>query len=226
MTNRQIKEAKIEAEYLIEVSSEAKDLDLASNPYLYSGEFKKAIELLNKAYVKSSNEDVLIRMVSIMDEYGNERKKAIQLLETHRRMNIVKSDQLFFKLLSLYVKENNIDGVLDMYIELYKQEQKDEYLNKIIEAYVYKRDIDGAITFLEENPEDAHDKILYDLYKNKKYFDKALKLAERFYKEDKNARWLAEKAILTFEKAKDKNDKQMIKQVVAYFDKAHCSRCG
>ena len=220
LTNRQIKEAKIEAEYLIEVSSEAKDLDLASNPYLYSGEFKKAIELLNKAYVKSSNEDVLIRMVAIMDEYGNQRKKAIQLLETHRRMNIVKSDQLFFKLLSLYVKENNIDGVLDMYIELYKQDQKDQYLNKIIEAYVYKRDIDGAIAFLEENPEDSHDKILYDLYKNKKYFDKALKLAERFYKKDKDPRWLAEKAILTFEKAKDKNDKQMIKQVVAYFDKA------
>jgi tetratricopeptide (TPR) repeat protein len=47
-----------------------------------------------------------------------------------------------------------------------------------------------------------------------------LKLAERFYKKDKDPRWLAEKAILTFEKAKDKNDKQMIKQVVSYFDKA------
>jgi len=220
LTNRQVKEAKTEAEFLIEASNEAKDLDLASNPYLYSGEFTKAIELLNKAYVKSSNEDVLIRMVVIMDEYANERKKAIQLLETHRRMNIVNSDQLFFKLLSLYVKENNIDGVLDMYIELYKQDQKDQYLNKIIEAYVYKRDIDGAISFLEKDPKDAHDQILYDLYKSKKYFDKALKLAERFYKADQNPRWLAEKAILTFEKAKDKNDKQMIKQVVAYFDKA------
>jgi len=220
LTNKQVKEAKVEAEFLIESSSEAKDLDLASNPYLYSGEFTKAIELLNKAYIKSSNEDVLIRMVTIMDEYANERKKAIQLLETHRRMNIVKSDQLFFKLLSLYVKENNIDGVLDMYIELYKQEQKDEYLNKIIEAYVYKRDMDGAIAFLEDDPEDSHDQILYDLYKNKKYFDKALKLAEKFYKADKDPRWLAEKAILTFEKAKDKNDKQMIKQVVSYFDKA------
>ena len=220
LTNRQVKEAKTEAEFLIEVSSEAKDLDLASNPYLYSGEFNKAIDLLNKAYVKSSNEDVLLRMVAIMDEYANERKKAIQLLETHRRMNIVNSDQLFFKLLSLYVKENSIDGVLDMYIELYKQDQKDEYLNKIIEAYVYKRDIDGAISFLEKNPKDAHNQILYDLYKSKKYFDKALVLAESFYKADQNPRWLAEKAILTFEKAKDKNDKQMIKQVVAYFDKA------
>ena len=31
---------------------------------------------------------------------------------------------------------------------------------------------------------------------------------------------MAEKAILTYEKAKDKNDKQMIKQVVSYFDTA------
>ena len=113
-------------------------------------------------------------------------------------MNIVKSDQLFFKLLSLYVKENNIDGVLDMYIELYKQDQKDQYLNKIIEAYVYKRDIDGAIAFLEENQEESHDKILYDLYKNKKYFDKALKLAERFYKKDQRSTLVGGKSYFDF----------------------------
>jgi len=218
LTNRQIKEAKNEAEFLIESSNEAKDLDLASNPYLYSGEFKKAIELLNKAYIKSSNEDVLMRMVVIMDEYTHERKKAIQLLETHRRMNIIVSNQLYFKLLSLYVKENNIDGVLEIYKVLYTNDKKDEYLTKIIEAYAYKLDIDGAISFLEEQNND--NKILYDLYKSKKYFSKALKLADTFYKKDKDPRWLAEKAILTFEEAKDKNDKQMIKQVVAYFDKA------
>jgi len=218
LTNRQVKEAKVEAEFLIEASNEAKDLDLASNPYLYSGEFKKAIDLLNKAYVKSSNEDVLLRMVVIMDEYMQERKKAIQLLETHRRMNLMVSNQLYFKLLSLYVKENNIDGVLEMYKVLYENDKKDEYLTKIIEAYAYKLDINGAIVFLEKNNGD--DRILYDLYKSKKYFDKAVKLADKFYKKDKNPRWLAEKAILTFEKAKDKNDKQMIKQVVAYFDKA------
>jgi len=218
LTNKQIKEAKNEAEFLIEASNEAKDLDLASNPYLYSGEFKKAIDLLSKAYVKSSNEDVLLRMVVIMDEYTHERKKAIQLLETHRRMNAVVSNQLYFKLLSLYVKENNIDGVLDIYKVLYENDHKDEYLTKIIEAYAYKLDIDGAIQFLEEHNND--DQILYDLYKSKKYFDKALKLADTFYKKDKDPRWLAEKAILTFERAKDKNDKQMIKQVVSYFDKA------
>jgi len=218
LTNQQVKEAKIEAEYLIEMSSEARDLDLASNPYLYSGDFKKALNLLETAYKKTSNEDVLLRMAVVMDEYTNERKKAIQLLETHRRMNIVNSNQLFFKLLSLYVKENNINGVLEIYKVLYEQDEQEKYLTKIIEAYAYKRDIDGAISFLEENK--VGDTTLYELYKSKKYFDKALTLINKLYKNDNDARWLAEKAVLTFENAADKNDKKMIDKVVAYFDKA------
>ena len=218
LTNKQVNEAKIEAEYLIERSSEARDLDLASNPYLYSGDFKKALDLLDTAYKKTSNEDVLLRMTVVMDEYTNERKKAIQLLETHRRMNIVNSDQLFFKLLSLYIKENNINGVLEIYKVLYEQDEQEKYLTKIIEAYTYKRDIDGAISFLEEHK--VGDTILYELYKSKKYFDKALTLINKLYKKDKDARWLAEKAVLTFENAVDKDDKKMIDKVVAYFDKA------
>jgi len=218
LTNQQVKEAKVEAEYLIERSDKARDLDLASNPYLYSGDFEKALDLLETAYKKTSNEDVLLRMAVIMDEYINERKKAIQLLETHRRMNIVNSDQLFFKLLSLYVKENNINGVLEIYKVLYERGEQEKYLTKIIEVYVYKRDIDGAISFLEENK--VGDTTLYELYKSKKYFDKALTLINKLYKKDKDARWLAEKAVLTFENAVDKNDKKMIDKVVAYFDKA------
>jgi len=218
LTNRQIKKAKTEAKYLIEASDRPMDLDLASNPYLYSGEFKKALALLEKAYEKSSNEDVLLRMAVIMDEYTNERKKAIQLLEAHRRMNLIVSNQLYFKLLSLYIKENNIDGILEIYKVLYEKDKQDKYLTKIIEAYTYKSDIDGAIAYLEKNGNS--DKILYDLYKRKKYFDKALKLVNKFYSEDHDPKWLAEKAILTFEKAKNKDNKKMIAMVVKYFDKA------
>jgi len=220
LTNRQIKKAKTEAKYLIEASDRPMDLDLASNPYLYSGEFKKALALLEKAYEKSSNEDVLLRMAVIMDEYTNERKKAIQLLETHRRMNLVVSNQLYFKLLSLYIKDNNIDGILETYKVLYEKDKQEKYLAKIIEAYAYKRDIDGAIAFLEKNGDS--DKILYDLYKSKKYFDKALALVTKFYSKDHDPKWLAEKAILTFEKAKNKDDKKMIAMVVKYFDQAIC----
>ena len=218
LTNEQVNEAKVEAEFLIEKSTEAKDFDLASNPYLYLGEYEKALELLSKAYSKSSNEDVLLRMVVIMDEYTNERKKSIQLLETHRRMNFVNSNQIFFKLLSLYIKENNIDGVLEIYKVLYYQDDQEKYLSKIIEAYIYKNDVDAAILFLEKNK--TGETTLYELYKSKKYFDKALKLNTILYKKDNDAKWLAEKAVLTFENATDKNDKKMIEQVVSYFDKA------
>jgi len=218
LTNQQVKEAKDEAAYLIERSDKAGDLDLAANPYLYSGEFKKAVDLLQRAYEKSNNEDILLRMATIMDEYTGDRKRAIQLLETHRRLNVVTSNDVYFRLLALYVKENDVDGVLGVYQTLYENDKSDEYLDKIIKAYAFKGDIDGAITFLEKNH--AGLKTLYQLYKSKKSFDKAMKLAQKFYEEEKDPKWLAEIAILTYEQAKDKNDQKMIEKVVKTFDKA------
>ena len=217
LTAHEVKLAKSEAEYLIERSNEAMDLELASNPFLYSGEFKRALELLSKVYEKTSNEDILLRMVVIMDEYTKEKKRAIQLLETHRRMNIV-SNALYLKLLSLYVKMNNVDGILETYKALYAQDNDEKYLRKIIDTYAHKKDLDGAIRFLEK--EHVGDDILYELYKEKKVFDKALVLADRFYKKDKSVRWIAEKAVLTFENASNKDDKEMIAKVISYFEKA------
>ena len=217
LTANRVGEAKTEAEYLLERSDKAMDMELASNPFLYTGEFKRALELLSIVYKKTSNEDVLLRMVVIMDEYTNERTKAIQLLETHRHMNIVSND-VYFKLLVLYVKENNIDGLLNIYKILYEQDKDEKYLNKIIDAYAYKRDIDGAIGFLEKNKTGEH--ILYELYKRKKLFDKAFNLIDSLYAEKKDPRWLAEKGVLLFEKSEDKNDKKMIKEVISYFEKA------
>jgi len=218
LTNQQVAEAKQEADILLAQSQSASDLELASNPYLYSGEFKKALSLLEKAYEKSPNENILLRMASIMDEYTGERRRAIQLLETHRRVNVVTSNDVYFKLLGLYVKENDVDGVLSIYQALYANDKNDDYLQKIIRAYAYKGDVDGAIAFLEKNR--AGLKTLYQLYKSKKYFKKALHLAKTFYDEEKDPKWLAEMAILYYEEAKDKNDKAMIEKVVKTFDKA------
>ena len=218
LSNREIQKSKQEAEYLLELSSEAIDLDLASNPYMYSGEFNKTVELLNSAYEQSLNEGVLLRMSIIMNEYTNDRDRAIQLLETHRRINILVSNELYFQLISLYIKNNDIDGILSTYKALYKNNDNEKYLIKIIEAYAYKGDINGAIEFLEQSGQ--LNETLYDLYKNRKDFDKALNLLSLFYKKDNNPIWLAEKAILIFEKAENKNDMKMIQDVIKYFDKA------
>ncbi len=217
LTIRQVKNATIEAEHLLEQSKEPMDLDLASNSFLYAGKFKRALELLSRVYETVPREEILLRMTDIMDEFTGERKKAIQLLETHRRMNIVSHD-VYVKLLLLYQKEKDIDGILETYKALYMQDNDEQYLMKIIDAYIYKRDLDSAIIFLEADQ--SRNDILYELYKTKKYFSKALALVDKLYDEDKNSKWIAEKGVLLFENSKDKNDKKMIQDVISHFEKA------
>ena len=217
LTAKQIDNAKKEAEFLLEQSTLPIDLDLASNSFLYAGEFERALQLLNKIYATMPQEEIILRITEIMDEFTNQRKEAIQLLEMHRRMNIV-SEELYIRLLLLYQKERDIEGILETYKAMYAQDDSEEYLLKIIDAYVYKRDIDGAIVFLEKDAK--RDDILYELYKTKKDFSKALILADQLYKENKDAKWIAEKGVLLFENAQDKNDKKMIAQVIAHLEEA------
>ena len=213
----QVDSAKIQAAYLLEHSTKPIDLELASNPFLYSGEFKQALALLSKVYEAMPKERVLLRMADIMDEYTNERKRAIQLLETHRRINVYSNDVLT-KLLVMYSKEQDVDGLLNTYKALYENDKDEKVLDKIISIYMYQRNYLGAIAFLEKN--EIGDGILYELYKSQKFFEKALGLARRKYKEEKDAKWMAEIAILLFESAKDKDDKPMIKEVISSFEKA------
>lgn len=217
LTIRKVAEAKKEADFLLEQSRELIDLDLASNSYLYAGDFKRALDLLSSIYEVRPRESILLRMSEIMDQFTNERLKAIQLLETHRRMNITSND-VYLKLLELYQKERDVEGILGTYQALYAQDANELYLLKIIDVYIYKRDIDAAIAFLEETK--AKDELLYEMYKTKRYFVKALALADKLYSEDNNAKWIAEKGVLLFEKSEDKNDKEMIASVIAQFEKA------
>ena len=217
LTVKQVKNAKLEAEFLLEQSKIPMDLDLASNSFLYAGEFKRALALLTNIYESTPRESALLRMVEIMDEFTDERKKAIQLLEMHRRMNIASHD-VYVKLLSLYQKEKDIDGILETYRALYELDSNDEFLAKIIDAYVYKRDIDGAIGFLEKI--ERKKELLYQLYKVKKDFTKAISLVDVLYAKDKDAKWIAEKGVLIFEKAENKDDKEMIGDVLSHFEKA------
>jgi tetratricopeptide (TPR) repeat protein len=217
LTANELTLAKTEAEFLIERSKKPVDLELASNPFLYAGEFKRALSLLSKVYASNNQEFVLLRMSDIMDEYTDERKRAIQLLETHRRMHVFSNDVLA-KLLVLYSKEKDINGLMEIYKALYENTKDEKVLTKIVELYAYTRDIDGAIEFLEKY--EAGDEILYELYKNKKLFTKALNLIDNKYTKSKDAKWLAEKGILLFESSKNKDDKKMINEVVSLFEKA------
>lgn len=218
LTANQGERAEEESMYLLERSQQPIDLELISNALLYNAQFERALQLLKRIYDETLHEGVLLRVVTIMDEYTGQRKEAIALLETHRRMHI-SSQSVYFKLLKLYMKENDINGLITTYEALYELEGDENYIRKIIDAYVYKRDLEGAVAFLEKHRE-GHEDILYDLYKVTRSYEKAILLVDHFYSQDKDAKWLAEKGILLFEQAEDKNDKKMLKEVISHFEKA------
>jgi hypothetical protein len=217
MNIKSFDEAEKIGNYLLKHSDKTSDLELAANPYLYAGDYKEGVKLLRKLYKKTKNEHVLLRIAAIEAQYLNEPKKAIQLLETHRRMQNA-SPEVYKMLIDLYIKEQKIDRILEVYEALYEKDPKPEYLSKIVEIYVYNRNFSDLIKFLESNH--ANDDILYDLYKKEKKYQKAIKLADTFYSKDHDPRWLAEKAMLTFEAAKNKSDPAMLKRVVSLFDEA------
>lgn len=103
--------AQQESEYLLERSQKIEDLELVSNSLLYNAQFKRALTLLQKVYEETLNEGILMRMVIVMDEYLQQRKEAIALLETHRRMH-ESGKNIYLKLLQLYMKEKDISGLL------------------------------------------------------------------------------------------------------------------
>ena len=217
MNTKSFDEAAKIGSYILKHSDKDSDLALAANPYLYSGEYRKGVELLKKLYRKTKNENVLLRIAAIEVQYLDEPKKAIRMLETHRRMENA-SPEVYKMLIDIYIKEQKIDQILEVYKALYEKDPKPEYLSKIIEIYVYNRNFGALISFLESNH--ANDEILYDLYKKEKRYKKAIKLSENFYLADHDPRWLAEKGILTYESAEDKNDTKMLDAVVSLFEKA------
>lgn len=204
-------------EYLLQHSDKESDLELAANSYFLAGKYKMGIDLLQKLYKKTKSEKILLRMTAIQSQYLKETKKAIQVLETHRLLG-ESSPDVYKMLIDLYIQEKNINKILETYQALYLIEPNEEYLKKIVEIYLYNRDFKKLILFLESNHDD--DTLLYELYKKEKYFKKARVLSEEFYAKDKNPLWLAEKGILIYEEASNKNDPKMLKELLSLFEEA------
>ena len=179
------------------------------------------MELLKKAYAKSSGDRILLEEVSLLEKQLKDRKEAIRLLETHLRLKPDAPVAIYFKLIELYAKENRLDKVLELYKKLYEKDPQKYFLQKIVKLSLYTRDLDGLIALLEKHSR-GNEELLYRLYKEKKRFDKAIELAHRRYEETGKPRWLAEEAILRYEaaRAEKKVTPQVLKTFRRLFDQA------
>jgi tetratricopeptide (TPR) repeat protein len=202
-------------------SDDPKDLKLAATLKADLGSYEEAVELLQKAYEKEADEKLLLDEVTLLEKKIGDRKRAIRLLETHLRLDSDASVAVTFKLIELYAKEKDLQKVQELYKRLYEKNPENYFLQKIIKLSIYNRDFDGLIKFLEKHDK-GNEELLYMLYKEQKRFDKAIALAHRRYEESGKPKWMAEEAILRYEKARaEKNiTPKLLKKFQELFERA------
>jgi len=212
---KKYKEAKEVTLLLLAQSTEPIDFERSATPYIFTKDYPKAVELLTEAYNRTYNENILLKMTTILVNYMRNVSEATLRLENHRTHHKC-SEKVCLQLISIYFQQNNIYKIIPIYKALYKSTKKDIYAEKAVDSYMQVKDYDGAIKFLKtdyENPE-----LLYSLYIQYKAFDKADKLSRKLILETNNPKWYAESAMILYESTSDKNDKVMLAEVVKRFE--------
>ena len=211
-----LKEAKLLAIDLVKLSNDVNDYMLVSEIYVKLKKYDIAVKYLESAYVQNYNEKVLDKMSIVLYVNLQRQKDAIAQLETHTRIHGC-SQLICRRLIGFYSNENNIDGLLSVYLRLYSINSDREIAKKIVQIYGYKKEYLKLIDFLEESKSD--NELLIQLYINSKNYKKAAPLAYKLYKQTGNIDYLGRGAIFEYESTKDKNAKLMQERVISNLEK-------
>jgi len=217
INDRDIEGSKEIANELLKISQMAIDYELSASPYILDGEYEKAIEFLDKAYKKSYNEDILLKITTLYANFLNNIGEAKRRLEEYRK-KFGCSPKVCNQLLEIYSKTQEIKPLMEIYKALYRKTKIEIYAIKLVEAYIYIKDYNRAISFLKH--EYSNDELLYEVYLAKKDYKNALRVADNLYKRTKKPRWLAESAMALYESSTNKNDSRMLNRFIEKFENA------
>jgi tetratricopeptide (TPR) repeat protein len=206
--------------YLTQGDVETEALQEFGSLKIQLGEYEDALKLLKQAYEQSPDEETATDIAAVYVVNLKQPEKAIAFLEHHLQNDPNASVGFYFRLIELYAKASRIDKVLALYKQLYRRDPQNYFLQKIIEISLYLKDTDGLIRFLEETK--GNESLLYSIYKEYGLFDKAIDLARRMYGQTHDPKWVAEEAILTYEKADRKHlvTPEVLERMSALFEQA------
>ena len=211
-----LEEARLLAVKLVKESNNVSDYLLVSNIYIKTEEYDTALKYLESAYIKNYDEKILDKMSIVLYVNLGRKKDAVAQLETHTRIHGC-SRLICHRLIGFYSNENNVDGLLAVYLRLYSVDKSEEIANKIIQIYSYKKDYIKLMDFLEGSKSD--DKTLFELYSFTKSYNKAYLLADKLYAKTGDINYLGQSAIYEYESANDKNEKKLLESVVEKLEK-------
>jgi hypothetical protein len=209
--DQKYEEARVLAIALVDKSKDVNDYVLVSEVYVKQKKYNTALKYLESAYTKDYNEKILDRMSIILYVNLQRNKEAIAQLETHARMHGC-SKIICTRLIGFYSNENNIDGLLSVYLRMYELEKSDAISKKIVQIYAYKKDYIKLMSFLQKSRSD--DELLLQVYINAKNYKQASKLAKELYYDRGDINYLGQSAIFEYESHKNRADKKMQDSVI------------
>ena len=196
---------------LVELSHEVNDYILVSDIYVKQKKYDTAVKYLESAYVQNYNEKILDKIAIVLYVNLQRKKDAIAHLQTHLRVHGC-SKLICSRLIGFYSNDNNIDGLLSIYIRFYDMYKNDKVAKKIAQIYTYNKNYIKLMSFLKESKID--NKLLLELYINAKNYKEAFPLAYELYKKTGEINYLGQSAIFEYESSRTKKNKTMQKRVI------------
>ena len=210
-----IEEAKTVMQELLEKEKNVKNLNILGSIYLYQKEYNLALKYFDAIYKEEPEENTLMMIVELLDTHLNRTNEAISYLQTHSRMQKC-TKTICYKLIQIYGKTKNLDGLLSTYHRLYDEFKEDEYADRTVELMLFQKDTNSAIKFLNKTEHDPL--LLMDIHASQKEFSKAFLVAKRAYEKSADLNFLGLMAIYEYEDAGRKEKKEMLDSVSKKFD--------
>ncbi|MRJ03147.1 MAG: tetratricopeptide repeat protein [Epsilonproteobacteria bacterium] len=211
---KEYKKAKEILLKLIEKRRDSKYYQMLASIYLIEKKYDQALKYYESAYAIDPSEHTINSIAYILYFYLDRPKDAIAYLESHIR--IYGCQKSVCKLLaSIYGLNNDIEGLISTYKRLYREYGDPEYAKKLVKLYIYQKEYDKAIDYVNELGDRD---LLLDLYKAKGDYRRAYQLAEELYEERGDLHYLGMSAIFQYEMARQK-DPQLLREVAEKLEK-------
>ncbi len=199
----------------IALGQEPQDMEFLASLFLKQKNYKEALRYFTKAYRLAPKSSTAASIAYIKYFYLDKKDEAIAFLETHVRM--YGCDALACRsLATFYGLRNDIEGLISIYKRLYASFGKKEYARKLAEYYIYQKEYKKALRWAKIV---GDEKLLLDLYRATKEYDKAFELAQKLFAKTHDYNYLALSAMFEYEKAK-KKDPKLLQDVMARFNRA------
>ena len=215
LNKKELEEAKKLMIELLEYDKDSRNLTILGSIYFYQKQFDLALKYYDSVYKKENDEATLLKIVELLYTHLDRKDDAISYLETYSRMQGC-TQAVCFKLIQIYGKEKNINGLVSTYKMLYKRFDDEEYAKKAVELLMYKKDRQGAINFLESTG--YNQSMLMDIYASTNMFKEAYKVAKKLYDQTDDLEYLGRMAIYEYEMNKKKLTPKILASVSLKFE--------